>query len=97
MEALLDGASDDTWPSIRKLLQRESEAAVSGFSTALSGFEMDEQDQDRMISSLEDYARGIVEGKAKEEAGRVMIRMKDRYWFLAISGFTTFNFFKIFC
>uniref|UniRef100_A0A164UST5 Protein ROOT HAIR DEFECTIVE 3 homolog n=1 Tax=Daucus carota subsp. sativus TaxID=79200 RepID=A0A164UST5_DAUCS len=79
VEALLDGASDDTWPSIRKLLQRESEAAVSGFSTALSGFEMDEQDKDKMISSLEDYARGIVEGKAKEEAGRVMIRMKDRF------------------
>ncbi|KAL8118744.1 hypothetical protein AgCh_016307 [Apium graveolens] len=79
VEALLDGASDDTWPSIRKLLQRESEVAVSNFSTALSGFEMDEQDKDRMLSSLEDHARGIVEGKAKEEAGRVMMRMKDRF------------------
>ncbi|KAK1362827.1 Protein ROOT HAIR DEFECTIVE 3-like [Heracleum sosnowskyi] len=79
VEALLDGASEDTWPSIRKLLQRESEAAVSGFSTALSGFEMDEQDKEKMLSSLEDHARGIVEGKAKEEAGRVLIRMKDRF------------------
>lgn len=96
VEALLDGASDDTWPSIRKLLQRESEAAVSGFSTALSGFEMDEQDKDRMLSSLEDHARGIVEGKAKEEAGRVMIRMKDRYWLLAISGFKHLLFVEIF-
>lgn len=80
MEALLDGASDETWPAIRKLLQRESEIAMSGFSSALSGFEMDEQDKNNMLSCLEDYARGIVEGKAKEEAGRVMIRMKDRYY-----------------
>lgn len=28
--------------------------------------------------SLEDYARGAVEAKAREEAGRVLIRMKDR-------------------
>ncbi|KAK1375943.1 Protein ROOT HAIR DEFECTIVE 3-like [Heracleum sosnowskyi] len=79
VEALLDGASDETWPAIRKLLQRECEIAISGFSSALSGFEMDEQDKNNMLSSLEDYARGIVEGKAKEEAGRVMIRMKDRF------------------
>ncbi|XP_063944118.1 protein ROOT HAIR DEFECTIVE 3 isoform X3 [Daucus carota subsp. sativus] len=79
VEALLDGASDDTWPAIRKLLQRESEIAISGFSSALSAFEMDEHDKDSMLYSLEDYARGIVEGKAKEEAGRVMIRMKDRF------------------
>lgn len=85
VEALLDGASDDTWPAIRKLLQRESEIAISGFSSALSAFEMDEHDKDSMLYSLEDYARGIVEGKAKEEAGRVMIRMKDRYNFL-LSG-----------
>ncbi|KAL8113723.1 protein ROOT HAIR DEFECTIVE 3-like isoform X1 [Apium graveolens] len=79
VEALLDGASDETWPAIRELLQRESEIAISGFSSALSGFEMDEQDKNNMLSGLEDYARGIVEGKAKEEAGRVMIRMKDRF------------------
>ncbi|KAE8657495.1 Protein ROOT HAIR DEFECTIVE 3 [Hibiscus syriacus] len=36
VEALLDGANDDTWPSIKKLLQRETESAVSGLSSALS-------------------------------------------------------------
>ncbi|XP_057771722.1 protein ROOT HAIR DEFECTIVE 3-like [Salvia miltiorrhiza] len=79
VEALLDGASNDTWPAIRKLLQREKEKAVSGFSDALSGFEMDNATKDKMLSKLESHARGIVEAKAKEEAGRVLIRMKDRF------------------
>ncbi|KAL0397002.1 UNVERIFIED_CONTAM: protein ROOT HAIR defective [Sesamum calycinum] len=79
VEALLDGASDDTWPAIRKLLHRETEKAVNGFSSALSGFEIDDINKDKMLSRLEDHARGIVEGKAKEEAGRVLIRMKDSH------------------
>ncbi|XP_059299613.1 protein ROOT HAIR DEFECTIVE 3-like [Lycium ferocissimum] len=56
VEDLLDGAGDDTWPAIRKLLQHETETAVSGFSTALSGLEMDEQASDNMVSRLTDYA-----------------------------------------
>ncbi|CAN4086940.1 unnamed protein product [Withania somnifera] len=79
IEALLDGAGDDTWPAIRKLLQRETETAVSGFAAALSGFEMDEESRDGMVLRLKDYARGVVEAKAKEEAGRVLIRMKERF------------------
>ncbi|XP_073120651.1 protein ROOT HAIR DEFECTIVE 3-like [Henckelia pumila] len=79
VEALLDGASTDTWPAIRKLLQRETGIAVNGFSSALSGFEMDEVTKEKMVSSLKDYAIGLVEAKAKEEAGRVLIRMKDRF------------------
>ncbi|XP_071901356.1 protein ROOT HAIR DEFECTIVE 3 [Coffea arabica] len=79
VEALLDGANDDTWPAIRKLLWRETETALSGFSSALSGFEMDEESKEKTLSKLRDYARGVVESKAKEEAGRVLIRMKDRF------------------
>ncbi|KAF7135257.1 hypothetical protein RHSIM_Rhsim08G0233300 [Rhododendron simsii] len=79
VEALLDGAGDDTWPAIRKLLRRETESAVSGFSVALSSFDMDEQTTDKMLASLENYARGVVESKTKEEAARVLIRMKDRF------------------
>lgn len=78
IEALLDNAGDDTWPSIKKLLQRESEKAVAGFSTALTAFDIDEEEKDKMLSGLKDHARGVVEEKAKEEAGRVIIRMKDR-------------------
>ncbi|XP_020226487.1 protein ROOT HAIR DEFECTIVE 3 [Cajanus cajan] len=79
VEALLDGANSETWPSIRNLLRREAQSAVSEFSAALDGFDMDEETRQKMILSLEDHARGLVEGKAKEEAGRVLIRMKDRF------------------
>ncbi|KAL1533455.1 Cell wall protein rhd3 [Salvia divinorum] len=79
VEALLDGASDDTWPAIRKLLHSETEAAISGFSSAISGFEIDDITKDKMLVRLEDYARGVVVAKAKEEAGRVLNRMKDRF------------------
>lgn len=79
VEALLDEANDETWPAIRKLLRRETETAVSELSAALSGFELEEAEKEEMLSRLQDYARGVVEAKAKEEAGRVLIRMKDRF------------------
>ncbi|KAI5336838.1 hypothetical protein L3X38_016107 [Prunus dulcis] len=79
VEALLDGANSETWPAIRKLFRHETESAVSGLSSALSGFDMDEQSKGKLLSSLEAYARGVVEAKTKEEAGRVLIRMKDRF------------------
>ncbi|CAK7356856.1 unnamed protein product [Dovyalis caffra] len=78
VEALLDGATSETWSAIKKLLQRETESAVVGISNALSGFDMDEQSKDKLLTSLENYAKGVVEAKAREEAGRVLIRMKDR-------------------
>lgn len=79
VEALLDSPSDETWPSIRKLLRRESQSAVSGLTNDLSGYELDEQTRDKMLAKLEDYARSVVEAKAREEAGRILIRMKDRF------------------
>ncbi|KAF5751282.1 putative Protein SEY1 [Tripterygium wilfordii] len=75
VEALLDGANTETWPAIRKLLRRETESVVSCLSSALTGFEMDEHAKEKILNSLEDHARGVVEAKAKEEAGRVLIRM----------------------
>ncbi|RAL42419.1 hypothetical protein DM860_017599 [Cuscuta australis] len=79
VETLLDEANDKTWPEIRRLLARETEAAISDFSVALSSFAMDDETRGNMLSALRDHARGIVETKAKEEAGRVLIRMKDRF------------------
>lgn len=78
VEALLDGANSETWSAIRKLLRRETESAVTGFSDALSSFDLDEQSKEKTLTSLENYAKSMVEAKAKEEAGRVLIRMKDR-------------------
>eukprot|EP00262_Sarcandra_glabra_P002598 TRINITY_DN1299_c0_g1_i7.p1 TRINITY_DN1299_c0_g1~~TRINITY_DN1299_c0_g1_i7.p1 ORF type:complete len:839 (-),score=166.53 TRINITY_DN1299_c0_g1_i7:268-2514(-) len=79
VEALLDAASSDTWPAIKSLLKRETESAISGFSGALSGFDLDQSTLDKMLTSLADYARNVVETKAKDEAGRVLINMKDRF------------------
>ncbi|GMH16016.1 hypothetical protein Nepgr_017857 [Nepenthes gracilis] len=79
VDALLDGAGDDTWPAIRELLQREIQLAISKLSDDLSTFDTDEQTRDKLLARLEDFARGVVESKAREEAGRVLIRMKDRF------------------
>ena len=79
VETLLDAANSDTWPSIRKLLNHETQSAVSGFCVELIRFDVDEQTKKSMIVSLDDYAKGVIEAKAREEAGRVLIRMKDRY------------------
>ena len=80
-EALLNGASGDPWQSIRKLLKHETESAVSRFSVvlALIGFDTDEDATKKMILHLEDYARGVVEEKARDEARRALRRMKERY------------------
>ncbi|XP_011007686.1 PREDICTED: LOW QUALITY PROTEIN: protein ROOT HAIR DEFECTIVE 3-like [Populus euphratica] len=77
--ALLDGATSETWPAIKKLLQRETESAVAGISNALSGFDMDKQSKVKILTSLENYAKGVVEAKAREEAGSVLILMKERF------------------
>ncbi|XP_077211789.1 protein ROOT HAIR DEFECTIVE 3-like [Tasmannia lanceolata] len=77
--ALLDAAGSDTWPAIKKLLQRETESAISGLSSAISGFDIDQTTQEKMLARLADYARNVVELKAREEAGRVLNRMKDRF------------------
>ena len=78
MEALLDAASDETWPAIRRLLQRETKSALSGLSSALTAFDIDQVTTDKMLARLEEYARSVVESKAKEESGKILIRMKDR-------------------
>ncbi|GLT59945.1 hypothetical protein SLA2020_327380 [Shorea laevis] len=79
VEALLEAGGKDTWASIRKLLKHETETAVSEFSTAISGFELDQATIDKMVQNLRDYARNVVEKKAREEAGKVLIHMKDRF------------------
>ncbi|KAJ9565100.1 hypothetical protein OSB04_001066 [Centaurea solstitialis] len=79
VEALLQAANDETWPAIRKLFKRETDAAVSECSSALSGFEMSEDSKKDFLSKLRSQARDIVENKAKEEAGRVLSLMKERF------------------
>ncbi|XP_068649719.1 protein ROOT HAIR DEFECTIVE 3-like [Aristolochia californica] len=79
VESLFDAAGKDTWEAIRKLLKQETQLAVSQFSTAIAGFELDQVTFDKMVNNLVDHARGVVEKKAREEAGKVLILMKDRF------------------
>ncbi|GKV44274.1 hypothetical protein SLEP1_g51470 [Rubroshorea leprosula] len=76
VETLLEAGGKDTWSSIRKLLEHETETAASEFSTAISGFELDRATINRMVQDLGNYARNVVEKIARQEAGKVLIRMK---------------------
>ncbi|KAB2637079.1 protein ROOT HAIR DEFECTIVE 3 2-like [Pyrus ussuriensis x Pyrus communis] len=79
VEALLETGAKDTWAWIRKLLNRETKVAVSEFSAAVANFELDNEMVVKMKQHLKDCARNVVETKAREEAGKIMIHMKDRF------------------
>ncbi|CAH9145693.1 unnamed protein product [Cuscuta epithymum] len=79
VESLLDAADRDTWACIRDLLKREIDVALANFYDAASGFELDEEEWNKMEKNFRDYARSVVETKARQGAGRILIRMKDRF------------------
>ncbi|KAJ1420932.1 RHD3/Sey1 [Sesbania bispinosa] len=79
VESLFEAGGKDTWLSIRKLLKLETEVAVSELLSSLDGFELEEETVEKMQQSLRDYAKKVVENKAREEAGKILIRMKDRF------------------
>ncbi|XP_078172193.1 protein ROOT HAIR DEFECTIVE 3 homolog 2-like [Carex rostrata] len=79
VESILEAGSDNTWQSIRHLHKIETERAVSSFSDELSGFELDDTTRDAMILSLREVSRDIVHKKAREEASKVLIHMKERF------------------
>lgn len=79
LEFLFEAGGTLTWASIRSLLKRESDLATSTFSSAISGFELDQATVDRMVQNLKEYARQLVERKSREEARKVLICMKDRF------------------
>lgn len=77
--SLLDAASPDTWPAISELLEHEVQVARLRLSAAIAGFEPSGIEEASMLDALSKYGRSIVEKKAREEAGRVVIQMKDRF------------------
>uniref|UniRef100_A0A0E0MPE0 GB1/RHD3-type G domain-containing protein n=1 Tax=Oryza punctata TaxID=4537 RepID=A0A0E0MPE0_ORYPU len=79
VESLFDAAGPSTWASIRNLFKRETEYILPEFQKNLAGFEMESATSEGMVSNLRDYARSIVENKAKEEAGKVLMHMKERF------------------
>ncbi|XP_030526189.2 protein ROOT HAIR DEFECTIVE 3-like [Rhodamnia argentea] len=80
VEAVLDEAKRETWSTIRRILSDAIESEVTGFfSGALSDIQMDEQRKKTVLSGMQNYARSVVEAKAREKAGRVLICMRDRF------------------
>uniref|UniRef100_A0A0D9Y179 Protein ROOT HAIR DEFECTIVE 3 homolog n=1 Tax=Leersia perrieri TaxID=77586 RepID=A0A0D9Y179_9ORYZ len=79
VESLFDAAGHTTWASIRNLFKRETEAILPEFQKNFAGFEMESASSEGMVSNLRDYARSIVDNKAKEEAGKVMMHMKESH------------------
>ncbi|KAJ7548958.1 hypothetical protein O6H91_07G034700 [Diphasiastrum complanatum] len=77
--SLLDAASSDTWPALRKLFHREIEIAKAGLSAAIAGYELDENSTEKMLSDLSEFGRSVIEKKAREEASKALMRMKDRF------------------
>ena len=93
VESLFDAADQTTWASIRNVYKRETEAILPEFLKTLCGFEMEYAPAEAMVSKLRDYARSVVESKAKDEASKVMIHMKERltkFSVLHIDRFLTF-------
>jgi len=78
VESLLEAAQTDNWASIRDLLKGETQVAVAKLSTNIAGFELDQATVDKMVQKLRDYQRDLVEKKAREKTGEVLIRMKAR-------------------
>ena len=52
---------------------------IFGFASALSAFDIDQITIDKMLAKLVEYARNVVDSLARDEAGRVLILMKDRF------------------
>ncbi|PNY01543.1 protein root hair defective 3, partial [Trifolium pratense] len=83
VESLFKEGGKDTWLSIRNLLIRETEAAVSEFLDRIAGFELEKEETVEQIQQiLRDRARKVVEDKAREGAGKVLSLMKDRFFAL---------------
>lgn len=78
VESLFEAGGKETWPSIRTLLKRETETAVRDFLDVVTGFELDHATIDAMVQNLKNYSQSVVEKKAREEAAKILIRMKDR-------------------
>uniref|UniRef100_A0A1S4E2A1 Protein ROOT HAIR DEFECTIVE 3 homolog n=1 Tax=Cucumis melo TaxID=3656 RepID=A0A1S4E2A1_CUCME len=79
VRSLLEASGKDAWASIRKILQQETEITISKFSADIAGFELDKEKVDNMVQNLRNHGRNVVENRAREEANKVLMHMKDRF------------------
>ena len=81
VQSILETRERDAWACIRRLYRRETENAALAFSASLSEFDLDQTVSSKMVSDLREHARSVVEMKAREEAGNILMHMKERYNF----------------
>uniref|UniRef100_A0A0E0RA61 GB1/RHD3-type G domain-containing protein n=1 Tax=Oryza rufipogon TaxID=4529 RepID=A0A0E0RA61_ORYRU len=79
VQSILETGEKDSWACIRRLYRHATESAILAFSASLSEFELDQTTIHKMVMELREHARSIVEEKAREEAGNVLMRMKERF------------------
>ncbi|MCO5586652.1 hypothetical protein L7F22_040594 [Adiantum nelumboides] len=77
--SLLEAAKPDTWPTIKELLAQETESATADLSAVLAGFELEKEEERKLIDNLKQAGRQIVEKKAREEASQALVRLKERF------------------
>ena len=78
VKEFLRSAQSNTWEAIETLLVCETIAAVADLKYGLSDLGLDEATVKELLSTLENHGKSVVESKAREEAARILIRMKDR-------------------
>ncbi|CAK7336935.1 unnamed protein product [Dovyalis caffra] len=81
VQSLFEAGETDTWGLVRNLLKSKTDVAVSEFSDAVVSFDLQKSAIDTKLQHLREYARNVVERKAREAAAadRVLMRMKDRF------------------
>ncbi|TQE03460.1 hypothetical protein C1H46_010940 [Malus baccata] len=62
-----------------KKLSSSLSGPVEALLETVANFELDNETVAKMKQHLKDYARNVVETKAREGAGKIMIHMKDRF------------------
>ena len=80
VESLLEASERNTWALVRDVFECNTEKAISEFSDAATSFDLRSSEINTKIQHLREYARNLLEMKAREEAdaGRVLKRMMDR-------------------
>ncbi|KAF9671711.1 hypothetical protein SADUNF_Sadunf12G0075900 [Salix dunnii] len=80
IEYLLEASERNTWASVRDVFEFNTEKAISEFSDAAASFDLRSSEINTKNQHLREYARNLLEMKAREEAdaGRVLKRMMDR-------------------
>ncbi|PKU67414.1 Protein ROOT HAIR DEFECTIVE 3 [Dendrobium catenatum] len=76
-QSLLKVANDEIWPAIRRHFQPERMTTLVGFTSTFSSFGIDQTIVETFVAKLESYAIRIVESKAREKVGRVLMNMND--------------------